>query len=273
MKEIFRKLYILYNSLILRIWKILTNEKSTVIHLYSICWNEEKMLPFFLDYYSEFVQKITIYDNYSTDRSEQIMKQYKSVKILKYNSDDRINDLLYLKIKNNCWKKSRRKADFVIVCDIDEFLYTNDLDNLIKYLREQKYSIIKPEGFQMVSAHFPNYTKGVKITEQVKTGISENKWLSKSILFNPNKVIEINYLPGAHECHPIGSIRTFNSNLIQLLHYKDLSLEYILQRKEQYSKRLSKVNVEMNLGTYYLDEKKKTEETFNERLQLAKQIL
>jgi len=49
------------------------------IHAYIIAWNEEKILPFTLDYYSKFCEKIYIYDNMSTDNSDKIYKKYEKV--------------------------------------------------------------------------------------------------------------------------------------------------------------------------------------------------
>ena len=42
------------------------------VKVYSICYNEEYMLPFFLQHYS--FADIVVYDNESTDNSLEIMK-------------------------------------------------------------------------------------------------------------------------------------------------------------------------------------------------------
>lgn len=43
-----------------------------IIHAHILAWNEEKILPFTLDYYSSFCEKIFIHDNMSTDSSDDI---------------------------------------------------------------------------------------------------------------------------------------------------------------------------------------------------------
>mgnify|MGYP003885661107 CR=1 FL=1 len=48
--------------------------KNFKIHLYSICYNEQVMLPHFIDHYSSFCDKLFIYDNFSTDLSSDICK-------------------------------------------------------------------------------------------------------------------------------------------------------------------------------------------------------
>ena len=69
------------------------------IHAYIISYNEEKLLPFTLDYYSTFCEKIFVYDNYSTDSSDNIYKNYSKVEVIKWDSGNEINELNYIKIK------------------------------------------------------------------------------------------------------------------------------------------------------------------------------
>ena len=52
------------------------------ISVYSICWNEAKLLPFFLNHYAKFASKITIYDNESNDGSVEVVKIFKKCKNL-----------------------------------------------------------------------------------------------------------------------------------------------------------------------------------------------
>ena len=89
------------------------------IDVFAICYNEEVMLPYFINHYQKMGANITIYDNFSTDRSQEIITE-SGCTLLTYDSNNQIRDDLYLQIKNNCWKKS--KAEWVIVCDIDEFI-------------------------------------------------------------------------------------------------------------------------------------------------------
>ena len=49
------------------------------IHAYIIAYNEEKLLPFTLDSYSIFCEKIFVYDKYSTDSSDKIYKKGYSI--------------------------------------------------------------------------------------------------------------------------------------------------------------------------------------------------
>ena len=74
------------------------------IHAHILSWNEEKILPFTLDYYSNICEKIFIYDNMSTDSSDEIYKKYPKVEVVKWSSGDEIHELNYTKIKSEEYK-------------------------------------------------------------------------------------------------------------------------------------------------------------------------
>ena len=44
------------------------------ITLYTLLYNEEHILPYFLKHYSQYVNKIVVHNNQSTDTSIQILK-------------------------------------------------------------------------------------------------------------------------------------------------------------------------------------------------------
>ena len=49
------------------------------VHLYALCWNEERLLPFFFRHYDPFVTRYFIFDHDSTDRSCQLLKAHSRV--------------------------------------------------------------------------------------------------------------------------------------------------------------------------------------------------
>lgn len=219
-----------------------------VVHLYALCWNEEKIIPYFMSHYVDFVDNFFIYDNESTDSSIELLQKYRNVEIITYKSDNKIRDDIYLNIKNNEWKKSRGFADFVIVCDMDEFLYH---ENIIEYLINMKnnnFSISNITGYDMISEKF-DFNYNHKLTSLLKTGIP-SIWFNKLCIFNPNKIDEINYLPGAHIASPTGNV-IFNDETLKLLHYKNLSLEYAKNKLNMYKNRLSDLNIKNQWGIQY----------------------
>jgi hypothetical protein len=49
------------------------------IELYSITWNERRMLPFFLDYYGPWVERFAIFDDQSDDGTAETLARYPKV--------------------------------------------------------------------------------------------------------------------------------------------------------------------------------------------------
>lgn len=239
------------------------------IEVYAICYNEELMLPYFIRHYSQFAD-IIIYDNYSTDKSEEIAINA-GAKVIKYDTNNQIRDDIYLSIKNNCWKSS--KADWVIVCDVDEFVYHIDLVDLLENTNTMVYDL---EMYNMYSLNFP--TTDGQIYDEVKYGVPfvpSSGRSNKSLLFKPSKVREINYTPGCHTSSPRGDedININRTSDIKFLHMRFLSKEYVIHRNSKYRERLSDINKKNGWGYDYLYSSEKISLLFDEEYEKIKKII
>lgn len=221
--------------------------KKPIIHVYGISYNEEVLMPHFIRHYSSFSEKIFIYDNMSTDKTVQICEQFDSVEVFSFDTNDKIRDDVYLKLKNEIWKKSRQKADLVIVCDIDEFIYSKNFTDILNKSIEEKSTLFKCQGFNMITDVLPSYSDD--LFSRFQFGVRESNF-DKILMFDPNKIEEINYSFGAHDACPIGKIK-FSKQVFSLLHYKFISLDYILARYKLFSSRLSRFNKKLKLGYHY----------------------
>ena len=212
------------------------NEKK--IELFTLCYNEEVILPFFLKHYSKFVDKITVFDNQSTDNSLKILKEYKEIPITTntYETNNKLDDKTYINIKNNCWKNS--EFDYVIICDTDEFLHFDKFDTSL--------DILTPNGYEMVD------NIELDKIDTIKYGLSEKNY-NKTILFNPKKITEINYSFGCHTCNPIPNnlYHVVNDDNYKILHYKYINLEYVYKKYYESKNRLSDFNQIHKLGIQY----------------------
>lgn len=229
------------------------------IEVFTITYNEEKIINFFIDHYMQFCSKITVMDNYSTDNTAEIVKSYNSEKIaLKYyNSSNSLDDSIYINIKNNCWKDST--ADYVIVVDCDEFIYHN---NLKSFLNKTRQPVYRPIGFDMVSDNFPPLCG--QLTDVITEGVFSSNY-SKMCLFSPSKLAGINYELGCHNAQPIDKnnsrVTAFESPELKLLHYKNLSFDYRYSKHVEYNKRMSNFNSQTGSGIHYTYSK---EQQYNE---------
>lgn len=260
------------------------------IWAYAICWNEEKMLPYYLNHYSLFCDKIIIYDNESTDRSREIINSYPNTEIRTYKTNNEIRDDIYLKLKHESIYDAKGKADYVIVGDTDEFLYHRDIKNFL--MENPDYVWYRPAGFQMVSDEFP--TDNTLIYDQIRRGVPTSN-LCKPILINPNLVDNIEFWPGQHnvkhyehenikwdrkfnarnklinmcdlgdgfiECDETWENKNlfwssfyrydyFNDSPLKLLHYKYVGIDYVINRNKILRDRLSSVNNSNGWGKHY----------------------
>ena len=145
--------------------------------------DNEKILPYTLDYYSNICEKIFIYDNMSTDNSDEIYKKYPKVKVIKWDSNNEINELNYTRIKSNGYKESRiDNVDWVIVCDCDEFLYHENLMVKLKEYKDKGITVPLIDGHDMVCENFPEYD-GQLLTDKVKIGSDTYEPMCKNIIF------------------------------------------------------------------------------------------
>jgi hypothetical protein len=129
------------------------------IDLYARCWNERDMLPFFFLHYDKLVQRYIIYDDDSTDDSQEILRRHPKVELrpMPPYSDPESRITSALALQETCWKESRGIADWVIITDIDEHLYHPNIYNYLAQCRERGVTSIPGLGYQMLSERFPGH--------------------------------------------------------------------------------------------------------------------
>lgn len=219
------------------------------ITLYTFLYNEEKILPYFLKHYSQYVNKIIVYNNESTDSSIEILNDWKEceIEIREFNTDNHYDEQTLLNLKNSCWKDC--DSDYVIVCDMDELLYH---PNLIEFIEKQPYTdYFTTTGYHMIGDEIPtDYTK--QIYEIIQNGTPDNQY-NKNVLFRRKNITETNYAPGAHSSSFKGTERLINCSVeeLKLLHYKWLSPEYVADKHIHYGQRRSQHSINNGWGSHY----------------------
>ena len=221
------------------------------IHSHILAWNEEKILPYTLDYYSTFCEKIFIYDNMSDDNSDEIYKRYPKVEVIKWDSNNENNEINYINLKTQSYKDRSRNqnVDWVIVCDCDEFLYHPNLIELLEEYKNRGITVPKVCGHDMVSEIFPEYD-GKLLVDKVKVGSERYQPMCKNIIFNPD--LDVNYGIGAHSFNCSNAVFSDEEDL-KLLHYEFLGKDYVKKLYIDRAKRLSSFNKENKFGEHYFN--------------------
>jgi glycosyltransferase involved in cell wall biosynthesis len=215
----------------------------------AIAWNEEELLPIFLNHYEKFCEKIIIYDNESDDRTAEICDAHPLVERRIYATDGQIRDDVYLEIKNSAWKEFR-DYDWVCVLDLDEFIYHEDLETFLLSCKRKGISIPQTTGYSMCSETLPNSKSD--IWQEINKGMRDT-WYDKTPIFDPKLIDDIGFKHGCHACYPAGVIIYDKYLSLKLLHYKNIGgLKRLEDRRKLYEKRLSSINIERKWGHNYL---------------------
>lgn len=236
--------------------------KKTTVYLYALCWNDEKMLPHFFNHYDDIVDKYFIFDHDSTDRSKEIiLKNPKAVlKTFEVTGNSFVQTAADL--YNRIWKENRHQADWIIICNVDEFFFHPEgFQNYLKKCYYEQYTLIQPEGYEMVADDFPgDYSK--KIYETVRFGCRSNA-MDKAQIFNPKKIKEINFAVGRHSNKAEGKINIATG--AKLLHFKYIGIHYWLPRQNELKQGLKELDIQNRWGEQYLWEDA-------EKIRIAKEL-
>lgn len=241
------------------------------IKVSALCYNEEKMLPFFLNHYGAFCDKIVIFDNYSTDKSVEIIKAHPKAELRYYSTQNKVDDDMYIRLKNIIHRADYQNYDWQIVVDIDEFLYHPNIRECLSQYSKQGITLPKVKGYQMVSSEFPT-TSEKQIYEQVDKGVYSSDY-SKLVVYNPQKISNMRYTIGCHSCKPQGSVIQSATTQLKLLHYKFISYRFVIERYKLYKHRLSNQNITKKWGRQYLHSLHTIEADFQNLLKNAKKVV
>ena len=110
---------------------------------------------------------------------------------------------------NEFWKISRGQADWVAVCNIDEFFWHCDLNWYLRECQKRGITFLESKGYQMVSYKFAERNDDLIHTH--RRGCRFQKFDKPCFFFNPNAITETKFARGRHSCNPKGSWRDPNA--------------------------------------------------------------
>lgn len=217
-----------------------------MIEAYLVAFNEEETIHLSIKHYQQFCSRITILNNHSTDRTVEISKDL-GCRVWGFGIEGVLNDRDYINIKNECWKETKYR--WVIVADCDEIL-----ENPEQAIASGA-TIIKTSGWNVFSYDMP-----LDHWFEITHGHYDENY-SKTVIFQPKEITDINYRIGAHVSSPRGNIK-WSKEVLTLFHYRNVGgPQRLIDRHKIYRPRMSKENLQRNWGHHYLtsDEERRKE--------------
>jgi len=219
------------------------------VDLHCLCWNEARIIPFFLRHYLPLVDRVFVFDNGSTDQSlallsgdERIVVSHFDVRGDSFVDEERL-------LSDTMWKASRDTADWVAVVDMDEHIHHPDLPTYLASCRRAGVTAIQAIGYEMVADEFPAPT--AVLTETVTHGFRYKDSLDKFCLFDPGAITESRYHAGRHGASPEGRVVWEPDRSVMLLHYKQLGLDYFIKRTAELKTGLRAGDWKNGWGAHY----------------------
>lgn len=222
---------------------------SPKIHLYCLCWNEARIIPFFLRHYLPLVDRIFVFDNGSTDRSLTLLGGDERIRLAHFDvtGDSFVDE--ERRLSDAMWKSSRGEADWVAVVDMDEHIYHPDLHAHLRACRDDGITAIQAVGYEMVADRFPD--PGDTLCETVTEGFRYPGAMDKLCLFDPDAILRSNFMAGRHGATPAGRVVWDPTHSVKLLHYKQLGLMYFLRRTAELKTGLRPGDIRNGWGAHY----------------------
>jgi hypothetical protein len=222
---------------------------SMRVDLYSICWNEARMLPFFFRHYDAFVDRYIFYDDGSTDGTREILAAHPGVELRRFPrvvADSFVDSAR--RLHDSVWRESRGRADWVIITPVDEHLGHPDMPGLLVECRRHGVTAVPALGFQMVAERFPDGAG--RLADTLRLG-APHPPMSKLSLFNPDAIEATNFLGGRHSAAPTGRVVYPDADTLANLHYRYLGLDYLQSRHELLRTGLGSGDAAAGFGAEY----------------------
>jgi hypothetical protein len=219
---------------------------AQTIHLYCLCGNDARMLPYFFRHYDDLVDEYFVFDNGSTDESIAMLQNHGRVHLTHFDiSGDSFVDE-ERRLGDTMWRGSN--ADWVIITDIDEHIYHPALIAYLRRCTEQKFTAIRSIGYEMVSDTFPSAPR--PLVELVTNGVRSGGH-DRLCIFNPHALTATNFGPGRHKAKPEGNVQWPSYPEVLLLHYKQLGRDYLVARSGELSRGLRARDIQNGWGVHY----------------------
>lgn len=155
------------------------------VWIFTVCWNEARMAPWFLRHYAPWVDRIIAWVEPSTDGTEEILRACPKVSINRWQHEG-LDDEAFMLAVNQCYQ-GRMPADWVAFVDMDELLWHPDIVSLLTHA---KADVIQATGYALLSpTGWPKDDFHCQIYDHVPTGVPQWNY-NKILLSRPRAMLQ-----------------------------------------------------------------------------------
>lgn len=177
--------------------------KYKICHIV-LCKNEEDIIPFCIDYWKRIADKVVVYDNGSTDSSIELLSKHDWIEIRHFETEGQ-NDPYQKQVKELAYKEFREFYDVIIISDMDEVFYFNDLEKELDKMINGNYDAMLLPLYSLCEDKKPEYEEGKllhqlchKFYKQRMNHMGGFQNYTKISIFNTNTVIFLSMSVGQH---------------------------------------------------------------------------
>lgn len=242
---------------------------------YKVCWitlckNEIDILPFVSKYWERIADKVVVFDNDSTDGSLEFLAKLPYVEIRHFDSDGQ-NDPLQKKIKEEAYLEYKDKYDVVIISDMDEIFYADDMDGIFDDFFAGGYAVLAFPIVTLCENSKPNFDASLLLHQQCHMYYKQKmnhtigfEEISKFSIFNTKVVEAVNMSVGQHYVQTLPTMKILIHDDGFCLHLdKGFGWKYFCDRRKKMGDNLSETNKRGGMCFEYL---KSENESRNEYL-------
>jgi len=163
------------------------------VWVFTICKDEVDMIGWFLRHYETFAERIIVYDEQSTDGTREILKAHPKVEVREWPHKG-LDDVQFVHCINSAYHEAAGKADWVIWPDVDELLYSPNIEYVLNSAKED---MILATGYALISRYEKRvgYKPGSQLYEVIRTGYPQPNY-DKYICWRPH--VQVTHNIGRH---------------------------------------------------------------------------
>lgn len=244
---------------------------------YKICWitlcfNEMDILPFVEQYWRRIATKVVVYDNGSTDGSLEYLSKLPYVEIRHFETEGQ-NDPYQKQLKELAYKEFREFYDVVLLSDMDEVFYFENLEKEINKMINGNYDAMLLPLYSLCEDKKPEYEEGKllhqlchKFYKQRMNHMGGFQNYTKISIFNTNTVIFLSMSVGQHFVNTIPTQNFMIAEDAFGLHIdKGFGLDYFLKKRKRMGDNLSKTNIMCGMAIEYLKSEEDSTREYKEK--------